>query len=141
MTNSNNVDTWNPEQAPSENDVYIIEDRFLQRIINFMLAHNTSDIHSFLDQKEQEQHAPIMKQPKEFWLTTASERLSEESIISLIKFFTLAEMQYPQWRADELSPVIGLTKGLKRKGGKIDRELLTWIKTENDNKFLPNGPL
>jgi hypothetical protein len=50
-------------------------------------------------------------------------------------------MQYNHWRAEERSPVIWLTKILRQKGGKIDKDLLQWIKTESDNKFLPNGAL
>ncbi|MGS2718217.1 hypothetical protein ACVBE9_08605 [Eionea flava] len=141
MTDTTNVNTWSPEQSTqASTNKYCIKNDFLLRTINFMLDKNGCDIRSFLTPQEQEQHRAIMQQPKALWITI-SEGLSNEAIIALIKFFTLAEMQYSQWRADELSPVIGLTRGLKKKGEKIDRELLTWIKKESDNKFLPNGPL
>ena len=69
------------------------------------------------------------------------EQLSSTEITLLIKFFTLAEMQFTQWTAEEKSPVIWLTKVLRQKGEALDKELLLWIKTHSDNKFLPHGAL
>lgn len=143
-SNSTNTGTWEPGQmsqtVAEDKNNYTIDDAFLQKIINFMSTLHGNDVHSFLSNEEQAYHCNIMKQPKDLWVAI-SESLPEEDIVMLIRFFTLAEMQYPQWRANEFSPVIGLAKGLRKKGKKMDKALLTWIKTESDNKFLPNGPL
>jgi len=134
------IETWDPTQPAKTNDGYAIDDVFLQRIIDFMTTQKNHDVRSFLSAEDQQYHQPIILQPKEEWFAKKS-LLSTDDIIALIRFFTLAEMQYNHWRAEERSPVIWLTKILRQKGGKIDKDLLLWIKTESDNKFLPNGAL
>ncbi|MFT7388662.1 MAG: hypothetical protein ACI8VC_001917 [Candidatus Endobugula sp.] len=134
------IETWDPSKPENDNDGYVIDETFLQRIIDFMTIETPGNVRSFITLEEQQYHQPIMLQPKEEWL---ARRLlfSTDDIIALIKFFTLAEMQYNHWRAEEHSPVIWLTQVLRQKEGKIDKNLLLWIKKESDNKFLPNGAL
>ena len=105
-----------------------------------MRSQKTEDISSFLTQKEQNDHQAIMTLDKTHWFDK-KEQLSSTEITLLIKFFTLAEMQFTQWTAEEKSPVIWLTKVLRQKGEALDKELLLWIKTHSDNKFLPHGAL
>lgn len=83
---------------------------------------------------------PIMKQERSFWHTVAS-NLSNDDIINLIRFFTLAEEQHSQLFAGDSSPVIGLNQSLKQRKTPLSKELLQWIKNNSSNKFLPNGSL
>lgn len=124
--------TWNPEQSS-----YILDIEFLQQIIS---SSSTQPIENCLSKDEQQAHAAIMQLPKSDWFAL-KESLSNEEIIFLIKFFTIAEMKYAGWSAEEQSPVIWLAKILRQKGGKLDAELLQWIKNNSDNKFLPYGAL
>lgn len=134
------IQSWEPEQAGKKQDGYVISDDFLQRIVILMRSQKTEDISSFLTQKEQNDHQAIMTLDKTHWFDK-KEQLSSTEITLLIKFFTLAEMQFTQWTAEEKSPVIWLTKVLRQKGEALDKELLLWIKTHSDNKFLPHGAL
>ncbi len=67
-------------------------------------------------------------------------QLSDDTLIGLIRIFTLGEMQYASWAAGDKSPVVALVKELKRRGS-YPGELTRWIKAHTDNKFLPHGSL
>ncbi len=131
------IGTWNPTPTDSEEN-YQLEIDFLRKIIRDMSS--TIDISTYLSIDEQKKHAPIMSLDKTVWFSL-KESLSTEDIIILIRFFTLAEMTYTNWTANESSPVIWLAKLLRQKGEKIDTQLLQWIKSNTRNKFLPYGAL
>lgn len=126
--------TWNPTQATYDLDITV-----LKNIVTSM-NDETFNITTYFTPDMQQQHSPIMRLPKEQWFTI-KESFSKEEIILLIQFFTLAEMHYSGWEAGEKSPVIWLAKVLRQMGNKIDQELLQWIKSNSDNKFLPYGAL
>ena len=134
------IQSWEPTPTGKQPDTYVITDKFLQRIVLFMSTHKGDDISAFLTLAEQNDHQPIMHADKTSWFDK-KEQLSTADIIALIKFFTLAEMQLSNWTAEEKSPVIWLTKILRQKGETLDKDLLLWIKSYSDNKFLPNGAL
>ena len=71
-----------------------------------------------------------------------ADELNSDDISNLIRFFALAEMQLPGWEAGKSSPVIYLFKLLRKKTD-VDAEALkalrSWIKTNSDNRYLPNG--
>ena len=73
------------------------------------------------------------------WLN-AAEALSDDELRHLIRFFAVAE-NLPGWEAGERSPVIPLARTLRRRGERLERELLQWLREVNDNRFLPYGPL
>jgi hypothetical protein len=134
------IQSWEPAQPGKQQGEYTITDDFLQRIVLFMGAQKGDDISTLLTSKEQNDHQPIMRLDKTHWFDK-KEPLFTTDIIALIKFFTLAEMQLTGWTAEEKSPVIWLTKILRQKGEALDKDLLLWIKTYSDNKFLPHGAL
>jgi hypothetical protein len=134
------IQSWEPTSTGKQQDAYVITDDFLQRIVLFMSTQKDDDISVFLTSKEQDDHQPIMHADKTSWFDK-KEQLSTADIITLIKFFTLAEMQLDNWTAEEKSPVIWLTKILRQKGESLDKDLLLWIKSYSDNKFLPHGAL
>jgi hypothetical protein len=134
------IQSWEPASTEKQQDTYVINDNFLQRIVLFMSTHKGDDISEFLTSAEQNDHQPIMHADKTSWFDK-KEQLSTADVIALIKFFTLAEMQLSNWTAEEKSPVIWLTKILRQKGKTLDKDLLLWIKSYSDNKFLPNGAL
>jgi hypothetical protein len=134
------INTWDPNQQSLDNTSYTLDIFFLNKAIDFAENHLDTEIASYLTPQEQQQHAPIMKLPKETWFSLKTS-LSNENIIALIRFFTLAEVQLTDWSGEEHSPVISLTKMLRQNGEKVSTELLQWIKAKNNNRFLPYGAL
>ena len=81
----------------------------------------------------------------ENWVMTAGPAAWEaagardsETIISLIRLFTLVEEQVSAWEAGNKSPVIPLVRILKERGD-FEAELRKWIKSNTKNRYLPNG--
>lgn len=70
------------------------------------------------------------------WQNLATE-LDDASLISLIRFFTLAE-ENAGWNLKDKAVVITLFKALRKRSG-TDKELVKWVKASSSNKFLPFG--
>ena len=70
----------------------------------------------------------------------AGVELSDAELESLVRLFTLGEMQHGSWQAGAKSPVVPLVKELKQRG-KFDPTLARWIKDHTTNRFLPHGDL
>jgi len=81
----------------------------------------------------------LMKVEHSAW-QKACEALSDDELLHLIRFFAVAE-NLPGWEALEKSPVIPLAKSLRKRGVKLDKALLQWLRDVNNNRFLPYGPL
>ena len=79
-----------------------------------------------------------IKLPAQSW--ALAETLSSEHIRQLIRFFTLAEYHWANWEAGKLSPVIPLVAQLKQRDA-FDAAFRRWIKTNTDNRYLPNGAI
>ena len=77
-----------------------------------------------------------MKVEASLW--QVAEDLDAETKYQLIRFFTLAERDWVGWDAGKTSPVIPLVAGLKRID-QFDPEFRRWIKSNTDNRYLPNG--
>ncbi|MBT8140325.1 MAG: hypothetical protein KJP25_11215 [Gammaproteobacteria bacterium] len=84
--------------------------------------------------------AEIMQLPTQAWQAALS-GYSNQQLLALIRFFTLAEMQLPGWQAGVTSPVIAINSVLKSRGYKLEKPLLQWIRKNSSNRFLPNGPV
>jgi hypothetical protein len=88
---------------------------------------------------EIERYAALMRLPAADWAPLAASA-SDERLVALVKFFTLAEMRLPGWEALARSPVVPLVAELKRRKG-YPNELTAWIKANTTNRFLPYGSL
>jgi hypothetical protein len=66
---------------------------------------------------------------------------NQDTLLGLLKFFTLAEMNHAPLRADKHNPAIACAKLLRKRHGALDKALLQWIRSVSDNRFLPYGPL
>jgi len=129
--------SWSPTPAKSP---YIIDANLLQVFIQFSEKKCWNKLPSLLTPDEIKVHRALMTQSKETWFKTA-EQFSSEQLLLLVRFFTLAEMQFNGWQAAEKSPVIWITKVLRQRKNPLPQELLVWIKSHSDNQFLPNGAL
>lgn len=73
------------------------------------------------------------------WAALATD-LGDDQIVSLVRFFTLAEGHFSGWQAGDKSAVVPLVRELKGRGT-YPVALTGWIKANSDNKFLPHGSL
>ncbi len=91
-----------------------------------------------IDAERQRDWAFLMRQPQSAWETAAA-ALDEEKIICLIRFFAAAEMQLPGWYGGDHSPVIWLARTLRQQNRRLSREMLLWLRSHSDNRYLPHG--
>src|SRR5262245_56007313 len=83
--------------------------------------------------------AALMRQPASEWTLLLSDQ-SDATLVQLVRFFTLAEMQLAGWEAHARSPVIPIVAELRRRK-RYPNELTAWIKAHTNNRFLPYGSL
>ena len=124
--------TWDPSAAGAAPD---LDKALLERLARLDEAGPLSALGEHLEAGM----AGIMTLDHAQWTALADE-LDSSTVISLIRVLTVAE-KLPGWEAAERSPVIPLAKSLRRRGEKLDRELLLWIREHSDNRYLPYGPL
>jgi hypothetical protein len=138
-----NTEMWDPNANTSSNidsNNYRLDNDFLRIIINTSKIDDSSHFKSLLTENEIRKHRDIMFLTKEVWFE-ALENFNEDELIALIHFFTLAEVHFSNWHAEDKSPVISIAKLLRKRKHSLSKELLIWIKNNNKNKFLPFGPL
>ena len=80
-----------------------------------------------------------MKLDHELW-QNASESMSDDDVLHLLRFFAVAE-NLPGWEAGAESPVIPLARTLRKRGQRLDKDLLRWLREVSENRYLPYGPL
>lgn len=132
-----NIGSWDPNQE-KENADKPIDRQALTKFISLSESALLDTLNQQLTPEEIEQHRYLMKRHKDEWASIA-ENFSNEQLIHLVRFFTLAEAQLAGWEAGSLSPVIWLCRALKKRGAFPDHDLIQWIKDNTDNKFLPYG--
>lgn len=87
---------------------------------------------------EQLQQSQIIEASASAWQIAINE-FSNKELVLLIQFFTVVEAQLPAWAAGAKSPAILINRELRRRGEKLNKEILLWIKDNTDNRFIPNG--
>lgn len=84
--------------------------------------------------------ANMMRLPESAWQEPLAGH-TDENLRLLLRFFVRAEMQIGGCEAGEHSPAIWINRELKRRGSKLSREELGWIRDNTDNRFIPHGAL
>lgn len=130
--------SWDPKAAQAETD-FKIDPKILLRFIEISQQQQLDNLDQLLSAEEKQTQAALMQQDKSHWFS-AAHPLSDEALIDLMRFFTLAE-KLPGWESGDKSPVIWLGKVLKKRGTGINRDLVLWIKSNSNNQFLPHGSL
>jgi hypothetical protein len=131
------VESWDPGAASTA----LTE----QRLARLLEAARQSDTADFgLGVGEVRDLAPVSRQarrgkPGADWAAAAA-GLSDDDLVALVRFFTLAEARLGGWEARDASPVVPLVAVLKRRGA-YPADLTAWIKANSDNRFLPHGNL
>ena len=116
-----------------------IEPATLSRFIGYSRDEQLSQLEQLISGDENQMLAGLMQIDHSAWLA-AAESLPEEDLLHLIRFFAVAE-NLPGWEAGPKSPVIPLAKTLRKRGARLDKALLQWLREVNENRFLPYGPL
>ena len=141
VSNASNLEmtigSWTPEK---EKDTLTIDSQWLQRCIAISREDQLEALPAPFTSDEQQRYSVFMRVSQEHW-QAAAEELSNDDIIALIRFFTRAETLISGWDAGKESPAIWLNKVLRKRGEKLDREMLLWIRNNTDNRFIPNGGL
>lgn len=129
--------SWDP--AGGESLSYRIDPEVLARCGAFASDGNWAELPDWEKQLPTGSNQMMKLSPAEW--QHVLEPLDEQSLIALVRFFTLAEQQLPHWHGGDKSPVIWISRLLKRRGTPLSRDMVLWIKANSDNRFLPNGPI
>ncbi|HNN85917.1 MAG: hypothetical protein U1F12_00315 [Pseudomonadales bacterium] len=129
--------SWNPADN-SETVAYRVDSLLLEQCAAFAEADQWQDLAAWEKQLPTGSNH-IMKLGAHDW-QDALAPLDEATLLHLVRFFTLVEQQLPHWHGGDKSPVIWISRLLKKRGTPLSRETVLWIKANTDNRFLPNGP-
>jgi len=130
--------SWDPDADTAAQHLKI-EPATLGRLIGYSRDEQLSQLEQLISGAENQVLAGLMQIDHSVWLATV-EHLPEEDLLHLIRFFAVAE-NLPGWEAGPKSPVIPLAKTLRKRGVRLDKALLQWLREINNNRFLPYGPL
>lgn len=131
------VGAWEPENRASDRSRDDIDRALLEKIITSM----TNEMETVTGLPPEMIDANwLAGLPAQQWLDEAAQ-WDQDQLWAMIRFFTLAEMQLPDWQGGAESPVIPLAKSLRQRKSPLTREQLVWIREHSDNRYLPYGPL
>ena len=130
--------SWDPEAESAATRIEI-EPSILERLVAYSSDHQLDSLEQLLSGEDSQVLSGLIKIEHQQWLETA-DSLPQETVLHLIRFFTVAE-NLPGWEAGANSPVIPLAKSLRRRGVRLDKAMLQWIRQVNPNRYLPYGPL
>ena len=129
------VDTFDPSQFNARQKPIAAD--LLAQAVELATSAVPEDYQVQLSQEQVNLLAPLLQHPG--WNDVAAE-LDDAAIVSLIRFFTLGEMDHPAWKAEAKSPVVALVRVLKKRKA-MPGDLVSWIKANTTNRFLPHGDL
>ena len=131
--------SWNPDDG-SEKLTYQIDPLVLEKCALFAANGNWEALADWEKTVLPTNAAQLMKLTHEQWQPVL-QSMESDTLLALIKFFVIAEQQLPHWHGGDKSPVIWISRTLKKRGEPLSREMVIWIKAHTDNRFLPNGPI
>ena len=132
------IGSWDPS-ADAVSYHQQIEPATLDRLISYSRDNRLEKLGELIQGDESQILAGLMLIEHSAWLEAAETR-PDEDLLDLIRFFAVAE-NLPGWEAGEKSPVIPLAKALRKRGTRLDKDLLRWLREVSDNRYLPYGPL
>lgn len=132
------IGSWDPTAEAAAHSAQI-EASTLARFVKLSETQQLEQLEQHIIGDESQQLSGLMQMDSAPWLI-AAKPFSDDDLLHLIRFFAAAE-NLPGWEAGEKSPVIPLAKTLRKRGVKIDKDLLRWLRSVSDNRYLPYGPL
>lgn len=130
--------SWDPDAEVRAHHL-TLEPHLLAQLIAYSANDHLENLAEVLIGEECQTLSGMMKVDHDVW-KVAAENLSEEELLHLIRFLAVAE-NLPGWEAAEHSPVIPLAKSLRKRGTRLDKDFLRWLRGVSNNRFLPYGPL
>lgn len=135
--------TWDPKIDVDSSEL-LLTPSLLTRLIGYACDVEERDdtltqLERLLSDEDKQRLAGLMKVDHALW-RAAAEPLPQADLLHLIRFFAVAE-NLPGWEAGANSPVIPLAKVLRKRGERLDKALLQWLRQVSDNRYLPYGPL
>lgn len=129
------VGSWTPS---GDNSVKLDESVLKRWLI--VAEQGLEDLNSQMKAEDISNYSHWMTLDKGPWVAVAT-TFSNEELLLLMKFFTVAEEQLSGWQAGAKSPVVWLGKVLKTRNAFPDTEFIGWIKAHTNNRFLPYGDI
>ncbi len=130
--------TWDPDAVEPPEDL-VVDAQVRERLLVLGQSIDRQPLEESITGEEHERLAGLMRLDHALWEEQATD-LEVREIVDLIRFFAVAE-NLAGWEAGPQSPVIPLARALRRRGVKLEKALLRWLREVNDNRFLPYGPL
>jgi hypothetical protein len=131
--------SWNPDDG-SEKIAYQISPTVLEQCAQFAAIGDWETLQTWEKEYLPNNAAQLMKLTADQWQPFL-QPLETDTLLVLARFFTIAEQQLPHWHGGDKSPVIWIARTLKKRSEPLSREMVLWIKSHTDNRFLPNGPI
>lgn len=131
------IGSWTPEK---EKVTLSIDTQWLQQCIVLSRSDKLELLPAPFSEEEQQKYAVFMRVAPEQWQAAVA-NFSNDELVDLIRFFTRAEKLISGWDAGKESPAIWINKALRKRGEKLSRDMLLWIRANTDNRFIPNGGL
>ena len=130
--------TWDPDAVEPPTGL-MVDDTLRERLLALGRPVEQEPLETQLSGEERDRLAGLMRLDHSLWEAQAAD-MDERDILDLIRFFAVAE-NLAGWEAGPQSPVIPLARALRKRGVKLEKGLLRWLRAVNDNRFLPYGPL
>ncbi len=131
------IGSWTPE---TEKAAISIDKAWLKRCITLSDEASLSALPAPFTDEGLQRYSPVMRLTLAPWQEAVAD-LSNDELIALIRFFTVAEERISGWDAGAESPAIWINKVLRQRGEKLSVETLRWIRANSSNRFIPNGGL
>ncbi|HQQ62234.1 MAG TPA: hypothetical protein PLF22_01535 [Pseudomonadales bacterium] len=131
--------SWNPADG-SQTLAYRPDTALLKHCATFASSDNWGGLASWIQENLPPDAGQMMKLDAHSWQQPLHD-LDNNTLLQLVRFFTVAEQMLPHWHGGDQSPVIWISRTLKKRGTPLPRDLVLWIKANSDNRFLPNGPI
>ena len=128
------VGSWEPPGSTAP-----VKAELLDIFIEYSRSQKLEQLEKKLSAAERSALPALMQLDPEHWVELSASR-SDGELLHLIRFFTMAE-NLSGCEANDKSPVIPISRLLRRRGYRLDKELLLWIRDVNKNRFLPYGAL
>lgn len=131
---------WIPEQNISANDLPDLS--FWRDVLSVCgnMAEHSPDLATLLDEDQQTQATAAFNASLETWQQHIGD-CDDEELLQLLRLFVLLEAQLDSCNGGAKSPAIATARILRKRKKSLDKNLLTWIRANSDNRFLPYGPL
>lgn len=129
------VDSWTPPDSDQS-----IDKALLDKALEISATDQLESLAQLHTDDEAQRLAAIMRLPEARWRETL-EHYSSDQLHTLLRFFVRAETLVSGCDVADQNPAIWINRLLKRRGEKLSRDELSWIRTNTTNRFIPNGAL